>query len=200
MSYIKPIVGALLFAPAVVLTSCNLDSEAVQSRKKLLDELMADKPIRQYEKVVAGWGNAKSYMKECVTQSSVDSVAYSDLFAGTELAKNSAAVAEFNAIAANTRPKLNSEQYGHDAVGNALDDIIKDMGITKRAYDANEKEYSKMKTTAGILGSSSDKYDKIIATKQFKADSVAYRQFFERHNILQTVEKELKNIARKVRP
>ena len=42
--------------------------------------------------------------------------------------------------------------------------------------------------------------DKIIATKQFKADSVAYRRFFKRHDLLKDVAEELVEVAKKVKP
>ena len=45
-----------------------------------------------------------------------------------------------------------------------------------------------------------DDYARIIATKQFKADSVAYRRFFEKHGLIKDFAKELTKVAKKVKP
>jgi len=201
MSYIKPIIASLVITPMLSLTSCSGDSNAVRSGKKVLGELMENKPMRQYEKVMAGFEGYDSYMKESKVQSAVDSVAYEDVFNKTPLAKDTNAKAEFKAIAKKTRPDLFPNSR-FDEVSDALDEKIKDMNISKKAYEANEKEYSLMKTTRTSWPgtSTSIDYDKIIATKQFKADSVAYRRFFENHNLLKDFAKELTKVAKKVKP
>ncbi len=202
MSYIKPLIASLIVAPMLTLTSCSSDSETVKSRKQVLGELMDSKPMRQYEGVMAGFEGYDSYMKESKVQSAVDSVAYGDVFKKTELANDEAIKAEFRAIAENTRPELPLES-GYDEVGNALDEKIKDLNISKKSYEANQKEYSKMtKRVSQWLGGSHDEYlkDKIIAAKQFKADSVAYRRFFKKYDLLEEVKNELKEVAKRVKP
>lgn len=203
MSYIKPIIASLIVAPMLALTSCsNNESDTVKSRKQVLGELMDNKPMRQYEGVMAGFEDYDSFMKESKVQSAVDSVAYGDVFKKTKLGKDEEAKAEFRAIAENTRPELPFES-GYDEVGNALDEKIKDLKISKKSYEANQKEYSKMtKRVSKWLGGSEQEslYDKIIATKQFKADSVAYRRFFKKHDLLKDVAEELKEVAKKIRP
>lgn len=203
MSYIKPIIASLVVTPMLALTSCSGDSEAVQSGKKVLGELMENKPMRQYEKVMASFEGYDSYMKESKVQSTVDSVAYGDIFKKTPLAKDADAKAEFKAIAEQTRPDLYpGKSSGFDEVSSALDEKIKDLNISKKAYEANEKEYSSMKTTHQSWPgtSTSIDYDKIIATKQFKADSVAYRKFFKKHDLLKDFAEELTKVAKKVKP
>ena len=39
-----------------------------------------------------------------------------------------------------------------------------------------------------------------METKQFKADSVAYRRFFKKHDLINEVAKDLKEVAKKVKP
>jgi len=202
MSYIKPLIASLIVAPMLTLTSCSSDSETVKSRKQVLGELMDSKPMRQYEGVMAGFEGYDSYMKESKVQSAVDSVAYGDVFKKTELANDEAIKAEFRAITENTRPELPLES-GYDEVGYALDEKIKDLNISKKSYEANQKEYSKMtKRVSQWLGGSHDEYlkDKIIAAKQFKADSVAYRRFFKKYDLLKEVKNELKEVAKIVKP
>ncbi len=203
MSYIRPLIASLIAAPLLALTSCsNNDSEAVTSRKQVLGELMDNKPIRQFEKVMAGFDGYDSFMKESKVQSAVDSVAYGDVFKKSKLGKDEEAKAEFRAIAEQTRPDLPSES-GYDEISNALDEKIKDLKISKKSYEANQKEYEKMtKSYSKWLGGSEQEpmRDKIIATKQFKADSVAYRRFFKRHDLLKDVAEELVEVAKKVKP
>lgn len=203
MSYIKPLIASLIVAPMLALTSCsNNESDTVKSRKQVLGELMDNKPVRQFETVMAGFdGYGDSFMKESKVQSSLDSVAYGDVFKKTKLAKDDEAKAEFKAIAGQTRPDLMPEN-GYDEISEALDEKIKDLKISKKSYEANEKEYEKMtKRVNGWIGGH-DEYlkDKIIATKQFKADSVAYRRFFKKHDLLKDVAEELKEVAKKVKP
>lgn len=203
MSYIKPLIASLIVTPMLTLTSCRGDSNTVQSRKQVLGELMDNKPMRQYEGVMAGLEGYDSYMKESKVQSAVDSVAYGDVFKKTGLGKNEEAKAEFRAIAQQTRPELDMVHVEYNDVSNSLDEKIKDLGITKKAYEANEKEYSKMTTSYHKwLGGSEQEplRDKIIAAKQFKADSVAYRKFFKKHDLLKEVAEELTAVAKKVRP
>lgn len=202
MSYIKPIITSLIVAPMLALTSCSKDSKTVESRKEVLGELMDNKPIRQFETVMEGFDGYDSFMKESKVQSSLDSVAYGDVFKKTSLAQDEAASAEFRAIAEQTRPDLLPDG-GYDEVSDALDEKIKDLNISKKSYEANQKEYSKMtKHVSKWLGGSKQEplYDKIIATKQFKADSVAYRRFFKRYDLLKEVKSELKEVAKRVRP
>ena len=203
MSYIKPLIASLIVAPILTLTSCRGDSDTVQSRKQVLGELMDNKPMRQYERVMAGLEGYDSYMKESKVQSAVDSVAYGDVFKKTGLWKNEEAKSEFRAIAQQTRPKLDMVRIEYNDVSNSLDEKIKDLGITKKAYEANEKEYSEMtKSYHKWLGGSEQEplRDKIIAAKQFKADSVAYRKFFKKHDLLKEVAEELTAVAKKVKP
>ncbi|MBR1618383.1 hypothetical protein IJ674_00645 [bacterium] len=203
MSYIKPLIASLVVTPMLSLTSCGGDSNAVRSGKKVLGELMENKPMREYEKIMAGFEGYDSYMKESKVQSAVDSVAYKDVFNKTPLAKDTNAKAEFKAIAKQTRPDLSpGTSSGFDEVSSALDEKIKDLNISKKAYEANEKEYSSMKTTRQSWPgtSTSIDYDKIIATKQFKADSVAYRKFFKKHDLLKDFAEELTKVAKKVKP
>ena len=203
MSYIKPIIASLVIAPTLALTSCSGDSNATRSGKKVLAELMENKPIREYEKVMASFDRYDSYQKESKVQSAVDSVAYGDVFNKTALAKDAKAKAEFRAIAKKTRPELfPGISSGLDEVSNALDEKIKDLNISKKAYDANQKEYSEMKVyRAGWPATRlEDDYARIIATKQFKADSVAYRRFFEKHGLIKDFAKELTKVAKKVKP
>ena len=87
MSYIKPIIASLIVAPMLALTSCSKDSKTVESRKEVLGELMDNKPIRQFETVMEGFDGYDSFMKESKVQSSLDSVAYGDVFKKTSLAE-----------------------------------------------------------------------------------------------------------------
>jgi len=204
MSYIKPIIASLVVAPMLALTSCSGDSKTTESRKEVIGELMDSKPMRQYEKVMAGFDGYDGFMKESKIQSSLDSVAYGDVFKKTKLAKDEEAKAEFKAIAEQMRPELTLGS-SFEEISDELDEKIKDLNISKKSYEANQKEYSKITQTVSTwlgLGKSKQEpvEDKIIATKQFKADSVAYRRFFKKHDLIKDVAEELKEVAKKVKP
>ena len=85
-----------------------------------------------------------------------DSVEYRNLFEGTVLANNSEKVAEFNSIAKNTRPDSKSiKDTSYNAnITEVQDAKIKDLGVSKKAFDSFQKEYQKIGSnhSNGIAG------------------------------------------------
>ena len=84
----KVITGSMIALSS--LTGC--DSRITYNNKA--EEYMADKPAKEYLQMEKGWRNEK--MRYADIQSSLDSVAYKDIFNGTKAAKDSSKVAEFN--------------------------------------------------------------------------------------------------------
>lgn len=208
MSYIKSIVAPVIVGTSLSLSSCDGECKSLteQSRRQVLSEIMADKPVKEYDAIINTSSIKPVFIKESQTQSSLDSVAYRNVFEGTSLAKDSAAVKTFNRIAADTRPniKYNENQADiYNTISDSLDNKTKDLGITKKSFDANQKEYNKITEwrSSGITTRMEPMRDKIIATKQFKADSMAYEKFFKDNGILtDNLKKQLKSVAKKVKP
>ncbi len=203
MNYIKSLVAPAIIGTSISLSSCNSDthSQTEQSRREVLSELMADKPMTEYDKIINNIDKKVGYLKDSQAQSSLDSVAYRNVFEGTILAQDSTKVKEFNNIARNMRP--NEKQIDYKKVTHSLDNKTKDLGITKRNFDANQEEYNKIREwrSRGITSSFELDHDRIIATRQFKADSMAYEKFFKDNGVLtDSLKKQLKSIAKKVKP
>ncbi len=208
MNIIKTAIAPVIMGTAMTLSGCDsskYQSDAEQSRRKVLSEVLAEKPVKEYDKIIEGLNGKTIYFKESFLQSSLDSVAYRNLFEGTALAKDSARVKEFNDIARKTRPNIRSisGESDYNRIIDALDNKVKDMGITKRDFDANANEYSKIGhyRSAGIGSTWERELDRNVAVHQFKADSLAYEKFFRRNKILtDSVKKEIKNIAKIIKP
>lgn len=112
-----------------------------------------------------------------LTQSKLDSVAYRDVFETTQAAKDSSKVAEFTKIAQQNRSN----------------DVYK-----KLADKATVKEYKNiLKDSKKVRWNDYWGHEYI----QHKIDSIAYRQFFEKHNLLNDKTLKLFNkVSNQVKP
>lgn len=190
----KAITGSMIALSS--LTGC--DSSGIKYNNKA-EEYMADKPAKEYIQMEKGWRNEK--MRYADMQSSLDSVAYKDIFNGTKAAKDSSKVAEFNKIAAKMKVDKNINTY-NEAFKN-LDNKMLDMGITTKAHKTNLKEYKNYKYTESILWMSHSYSDnsKVLQCRQFKTDSIAYNQFFKKHNLLNdSVISQITKVSKKIKP
>lgn len=200
MSFINRIVaGALLTGSALGFSGCQTDSDRLaEQRQEVVKELLADRPAREYNQAVAGW--RQGIIASADAQSTIDSIAYRQVFDGTVAAQDSAKVKEFNAIAANMRVG-NHEKF--DSAFAELDNKMLDMNITKRNFDANTNEYLSYRTRVsnGMTGYvTHENYNKVLAVRQFKADSMAYNNFFKENKLLSPeVAQKLKKVAQKVK-
>lgn len=193
------ITGALLVGSALGFNSCQGDSQRLaESRQGVVKELLADRPAREYNQAVAGWRDNLSASADA--QSTIDSIAYRQVFDGTVAAQDSTKVKEFNTIAGKMRVG-NYETFNSAFVD--LDNKMIDMDITKRNLDANAKEYKAYRTChPRIFGSSTyfENYEKVLAVRQFKADSMAYTKFFKENNLVTPeVAQKLEKVAKKVK-
>lgn len=201
MSFINKIVtGALLTGSALGFSGCNTDGKRLaEQRQEVIKELLVDRPVREYNQAVAGWRNGSVITADA--QSTIDSIAYRQVFDGTVAAQDSAKVKEFNSIAA--KMKVSSDRLSFSDAFNELDNKMINMDITKRAMDANAEEYKsfKRRVSTGITGHVTHEHpEKVLAVRQFKADSMAYNKFFKDNNLLtpETAEK-LTKVAKKVK-
>ena len=150
---------------------------------KRAEQYMQDKPQTEFNEVVSnGNGNfTNGYFSPYIaTQSKLDSVAYRDVFESTQGIKDSSKVAEFNKIAQQNR-------------GENLSEVSR-----KLANNTKVKDYNK-------IINDSRKYNKVgyFAEEyiQHKTDSLAYRKFFETHNLLDSKTLKMFNkVSKQIKP
>ncbi len=189
----KAITGSMIALSS--LTGC--DSRITYNNKA--EEYMADKPAKEYIQMEKGWRNDN--MRYADIQSSLDSVAYKDIFNGTKAAKDSSKIAEFNKIAAKMKVDKNINTY-NEAFKN-LDNKMLYMNITTKEHKMNLKEYKnyEYKKSVGRFIYNHIDNSKILQCRQFKADSIAYNQFFKKHNLLNdSVISQITKVSKKIKP
>lgn len=142
-----------------------------------VESYMENRPHTEFIEIknqAYGYGNTGVYM-----QSSLDSLAYREIFESSQAAADSAAVNEFNKLAPSMRRALDAPHTSRYDLYNKLGKMV------------THKQFKQIKNEA--------KGD--VLTLQFKADSVAYRRFFEKHGLLNdSTLKKFTAIAKKIRP
>lgn len=143
-----------------------------------VESYMENRPHAEFTEIknqAYGYGNTGVYM-----QSSLDSLAYREIFNSSQAAADSAAVNEFNKLASSMRraPETPSYTLNYD-LHNKLGKMV-----THKQFKQIENE-----TKRDVL------------TLQFKTDSVAYRRFFEKHGLLNdSTLKKFTAVAKKIKP
>lgn len=176
MVNIKNIAGALTIASGTLLAGC--DGTNVYKRA---EQYMQNKLQKELNEVTSNRSSSMyDFSNYAKTQSKLDSAAYRDVFENTHATKDSSKVAEFNKIA---RQNL--------AIS------YEDLKV-KLANLATVKEYGKIQKEAhsySKLGSFTYEY------MQYKTDSIAYRKFFEKHNLLNKKTLKIFNrVTRQIKP
>lgn len=173
----KNIMGALTIASAGLLSSCDGTTDAYNRAEKYMQNKTQSElnEVREHKDSYLG-----DYSSNIKTQSKLDSVAYRDVFMTTQAAKDSSKVAEFNKIAQQNRAR--------DV--HTLDDVL--------ANKVTVKEYNQiMKKAMNGAKPSCFTYE----YPQYKTDSVAYRQFFEKHNLLDVKTLKMFNkVSKQIKP
>ena len=166
---------------------------------KILSELMEDQPQEVIDKIKSGWETIDN-KRAVEAQSSIDSIAYRQLFDGTELANDSNVVKEFNQIAQNSRPE---RRWGFPTYRRKMDEILKNHGISQQEiyrYES-ENQAGRERFASGDLRYTERDNRVALAKHQFKVDSVAYQRFFEKHKLLNSENKKvIKFISQYVKP
>lgn len=199
MSLIKNVVaGTLLASSALGFNSCTGDSERLaESRKGVVKELLAERPAKEYNKAVGSW--REGILAPADAQSTIDSIAFRQVFDGTILSTDSKSVKEFNAIAAKMRV---GNHNTYESAFEELDNKMLDQNIKVKEIPANEKEYRAFETRIhGLTGSTTiNNEHNVIAVRQFKADSLAYTNFFkERGRLTPSIEKRISDVSKKIK-
>ena len=172
------IVGASVIGLGV--RACHKDT-LIQKRldniEAHVESYMENRPHVEFIDIknkAAHYGNSAAYMQSCL-----DSLAYREIFTSSQAAADSAAVVEFNKLASSMR----------------INDRYK--SLKSDLYD----KLSKMVTHKQFKQIKNEAEKDIFLTLQFKADSVAYRRFFEKHGLMnKDIERKLTMAAKKIRP
>lgn len=171
---IMPLAAAALLAGA---SSCSSVDD--RAKKYMIDNNYTQKDLN----------SITESMYPTTVQSKLDSAAYRDIFMSTEAAKDSAATAEFNKIAARFRA---NEDAG--ASKNKISDIknkATDAGISAKTMDYIDK-------SADISFIYSDVPKANIY--QHLVDDWAYRTFFKKIGLSDSIFNKCDEVSRKIAP
>ncbi len=182
MKISKIIAGALMAGGCVVNTACEPNKfEETTVVENQISKVMENKPYSEFKNATKGWREGCIGVADA--QSSLDSVAYRQVFDASVAANDSAKVAEFNKIAASRRLPAGTEKYE-----------------TKQAYlnmmqDAPTKDANKLKNVGSAF------YTYNLPAEQHIVDSVAYNNFFRKNNLInEKTDSVLKNIQKMIKP
>lgn len=151
------------FIPATAVGMTALLSACMNTEDRVKSYMIrANHSQMEYEKML-------SNENERFIQSKLDSLAYRDVFNGTQAAKDSACVAEFNKIAADMRP---ASDFSESKAIEIIKKKLTERGISVKDFQSVTNQSSKK----GIRIPS-----EVIL--QHYADDWAYRDFFRKNGI-----------------
>ena len=184
-----------LIASTMCLTGCFSSSEK-------LHDYMAQKeyPMKTLDSVLNATKRDDFVKEAIVRQSTVDAMAYRDLFYSTELAKDSSAVAEFNKIAQNASlENVKINRWEVEPLKKHIIYIAKKDGISIDEADELKSalnKYARRSKWLSICESAS------AAKIQFFSDKYFYENYFKGYNLLNDTifTKKLKETADCLKP
>lgn len=170
-----------LFKPILPVAAGLLTLSACSNVDKRAEKYLADKPYAEYAAITKDHSTT-------LTQSKLDSTAYRDIFNGTQAAKDSALVAEFNEIANKTRGY--GETYNAWNKMLAVRQSLISQGISTKEYDEVTNKYSW-----------GDGDVRMANITQHYADDWAYRKFFEKAGIMDDkIAAKCDEVSKQIRP
>lgn len=147
-------------------------------------EYFQDKPALEYQEFVNDCKNRT--LNSMQSQAKLDSLAYREIFNTTEAAKDSEIIKEYNEIANTGLNTLSHKE---------LKQNLANTGITLNEYN---KIWKSCTHRGGFLASQQFTSG---AKVQHKTDSISYRQFFEKHGLLDAENTaKFNEIIEKIRP
>ncbi len=171
---INKIVPSIMIA-ASSIAGCS--EHAPRKMQTTLSTLMANKPAKEYMAIKAGW--REGLAKDADAQHSLDSVAFRRIIQKSFNYNDTALYAKFNQIFAQTKLK-NTKSY--QAAFEELDKKIIEEGVTTAKHESNLAEYKGLQIIQGPLATPNN--PEILKLRQFKLDSLAFKNFYEKNNIL----------------
>lgn len=170
-----------LFKPILPVAVGLLALSACSNVNKRAEKYLADKPYAEYQAVTESSSTT-------LAQSKLDSIAYRDIFNGTQAAKDSALVAEFNEIAKKTRGYNDSTSVPNKIL--AVQQSLISQGISTKEFGEITRKPN-----------SSDYYKRAANIIQHYADDWAYRKFFEKAGIMDDkIAAKCDEVSKQIRP
>ena len=176
MEFSSKIIMPAVFAGMVTLSACN-------NVKDRAAKYMENRPYSEY-KTLIDESNAT------LIQSKLDSLAYRDIFMGTQAATDSSNLAEFSKIAAATRG-YDDKHYARERETKIKHQLV-EQGITVKELKSMEKS----------IGSYCN-FDVVVYVSKYQhyADDWAYRKFFKKIGILdEKLNQKCDSISKIIRP
>lgn len=190
MSSVKNIIlGMAFLTTGVSCVSCSKKEPQPKNPRveTLLNDYVSDPTDKQ--KIVSGW--REGVIGAADAQASLDSAAYKSIFDGTQLAKDSKKLREFNSISLNTKiPRhINTDMTAQMNLSRKLRGTINTID-----------EFNNIKHYVNYMHNTPE--DTIlISKKQYVLDSIYYNKFFERNNLKTgKVLDKLMETTKKIRP
>ena len=170
-----------LFKPILPVAVGLLTLSACSNVNERAKKYLADKPYAEYAAITEDHSTT-------LTQSKLDSIAYRDIFNGTQAAKDSALVAEFNEIANKTRG-YSDKDFCYDKEC-AIQRCLIAQGISTKEYDEVTNKYS-----------FNNNGTRMANITQHYADDWAYRKFFEKAGIMDDkITAKCDEVSKQIRP
>ncbi len=171
---IKSIVPSIMIAASSLVSCGNYAPRKVQTT---LNSLMVNRPIKEYMAIKSGW--REGLAKDADAQHSLDSVAFRRLLDESQL-KDSSIINKFNAMVKQTRLK-NANSYKSSFA--ELDEKIKKFGISTSSHRKNLAEYEGLSVEyCSLIGKIKEPcHQDVLKLRQFKLDSLAFRNFVRQH-------------------
>jgi len=199
MSQVRNIIGGIVaFGMSLLNPSCtNPDViKNTEDRERVLTEIMAERPQSELDSIYGEIHNDYG-IKASELQHKIDSVAFKDMFEGTQLAKDSNFVAEYNEMMAKTKVPYIQDLYTYDRTYYAdkekMTSTLHEMVTVKEMQELNKSRI--------MPGNKVDLKRPTSDGLQYYIDSIAHSKLFEKFGLLDSagVEKFSK-ICKKVRP
>ena len=165
-----------------------------QNQIKILKSLEGSDNVKPYCDV-------SEFKRIAGNQRTIDSLAFKNLFDGTALANDSAALSEFNKIAQYTapHPRHAIDSYIH----RDFDDILRNSGCSqKEVYEISSKTMKAYPLRdCGEIHFTHEGNSRCLAWHQYLTDSVVYNKFFKDKGIMnKDIQKEISQLSRKIKP
>ena len=192
---IRNIVGGILAAGLSMLPhSCYRPEvyDTVNNRRNVLTEIMADRPQVELDSINNTIHNNPPSLASVELQRKIDSVAFQDMFKGSQLAQDSNFVKEYNNMMAKTQVPI-----VEGTRGSFFYDYQKMEGTLHKMVTV--KEMKKLSKNPVMRGLGKEKYTD--AGMQYIIDSVAHGKLLEKFGALDSVRaKQFREICAKIRP
>ena len=191
---IRNIVGGILAAGLSLLPqSCYRPEvyDAANNRRTVLTEVMADRPQTELDSINKSIHNNPPSLASVELQRKIDSVAFQDMFQGSQLAQDSDFVKEYNEMMAKTQVPLKGMRdeiyYDYQKMEGTLHEMV------------TVREMKELSKNPVMRGSGKEIYTD--AGMQYIIDSIAHNKLFEKFGLLDSVGvQKFQKICSKIKP